>query len=111
MSKKLKSKYHHIGIPTNKPIKGEVYLKEYKVYHCGYDKSEYGIEWMRFEDDSPITELIRTVPHIAFEVDDLDAEIQGKKIIGEVTSTSEGVRIAMIIDNGAPVELLEFKKR
>jgi hypothetical protein len=65
---------------------------------------------MRFEPDCPISELIRTVPHIAFEVDNLDAEIRGRELLGRVSEPSEGVRVAMIIDNGAPVELLEFRK-
>ena len=45
MNNEKKLKYHHLGIPTDKPIEGEVYLEKYKVYHYGYDKSEYGIEW------------------------------------------------------------------
>ena len=43
--------YHHLGIPTDKPIPGEVYLEDYKCYHSGYEKSEFGIEWMRYEKD------------------------------------------------------------
>jgi hypothetical protein len=31
-------------------------------------------------------------------------------LLGEVSSPSDGVRVAMIVDNGAPVELLEFRK-
>ena len=54
--------------------------------------------------------FIKTVPHIAFEVDDLDAALVGQTLIGEVSSPSEGVKVAMIIDNGAPIELLEFRK-
>jgi len=45
-----------------------------------------------------------------FEVDDLEAALVGKELIGEISSPSEGVRVAMIIDDGAPVELLEFFK-
>jgi len=48
------------------------------------------------------------VPHIAFEVDDLDAAIQGETLLAEISSPSEGVRVAMILDDGAPVELIEF---
>jgi len=66
---------------------------------------------MRFEEDCLVSELVRNVPHIAFEVDDLDREIQGKELLGEVSSPYEGVRVAMIVDDGAPVELLEFEKR
>ncbi|MBN1804779.1 MAG: hypothetical protein JW837_05980 [Sedimentisphaerales bacterium] len=103
-------RYHHVGIPTEIRREGEQYLEEYKMYVCGFKSSPYGIEWMRFEEDSPISDLVRTVPHVAFEVDNLDKEIEGKKLIGEVGSLCEGIRVAMIIDNGAPVELIEFSK-
>ena len=80
------------------------------MYVSGFETTSYGIEWMRFEANSPISELVRTVPHIAFEVDDLDAEIEGKELLGPVSEPSEGVLVAMIIDDGAPVELLEFRR-
>ncbi len=103
-------RYHHLGIPTDQPRAGETYLEHLGMYVSGFETSPYGVEWMRFEPDSPISALIRTVPHIAFEVEDLDAEIQGKELLGEVSEPSEGVRVAMFVDNGAPVELLEFRK-
>jgi len=103
-------RYHHMGIPTDQPRTGETYLKHLGMYVSGFETSPYGIEWMRFEAGSPISALVRSVPHIAFEVDDLDAEIQGKELLGEVSEPSEGVRVAMFVDNGAPVELLEFRK-
>jgi hypothetical protein len=65
---------------------------------------------MRFESDSPVDELIRSVPHIAFEVDDLELEIQkhNLRIITPPNAPSRGIRVAMIIHNGTPVELIEF---
>jgi len=104
-------RYHHIGIPTDRPRAGERYLEKLGLYVSGFETSPYGIEWMRFEPDSPISKLVKTIPHIAFEVDDLDGEIEGKELLCEVTEPSEGVRVAMIVDDGAPVELLEFRKK
>ena len=103
-------RFHHIGIPTNEPKPNEKYLKQYKFYVSGFDTSEFGVEWMRFEKGSPISEIIQKVPHIAFEVDNLELAIQGKQLIGEISSPSKGVKVAMIIENGAPVEFLEFEK-
>ena len=77
------------------------------MYISGYETSEYGVEWMRFEPDSPIPELVRTVPHVAFEVDDLEAELQGKTILIEPNSPSGGVIVAFIIENGAPIEFIQ----
>ncbi len=105
-------RYHHIGIPTNEPITGEKYLPQFKLYVSGFDSSPYGIEWMRYESESPIDELIKRVPHIAFEVDDLDFELQKHdfKILTPPNAPGEGIRVAMIVHNGAPIELIEFSK-
>jgi len=97
-----------MGIPTTIPRPDEIHLPDLKIHVSGFDTSPYGIEWMRFDPGCPISELVRTVPHIAFEVDDLDAAIAGETLLCEVASPSDGVRAAMILDNGAPVELLEF---
>lgn len=105
-----KYKYHHLGIPTKKSIPGEVYLKDYKVYHYGYEKSEFGIEWMRYEDDCPLPEIVKTMPHIAFEVDDIYEEIKDRKVIIEPNSPSEGNIVAFIEENGAPIEFIQIKK-
>jgi hypothetical protein len=104
-------RYHHLGIPTTVPRAGEVYLPHLKIHVCGFETSPFGIEWMRFEPGCGISELVRTVPHIAFEVDDLEAALAGLGVAVEITSPSEGVRVAMIVDNGAPVELIEIRKR
>ncbi len=101
-------KYHHLGIPTTVPRLGEVYLEKYKTYVSGFETSPYGIEWMRFDPGSPVPELVRTVPHVAFEVDDLVAEIAGKELLIAPNSPSEGVTVAFIVDNGAPVEFVQF---
>ena len=63
-----------------------------------------------FESDSPLPELVKTVPHVAFEVDDLQAAIDGKDILIEPNSPFEGVTVALIVDNGAPIEFLQFEK-
>jgi hypothetical protein len=63
---------------------------------------------MRFDADAPYPEIIKTVPHVAFEVDDLAAALEGKEILTPPNSPSEGVTVAMILDQGAPVELICF---
>ncbi len=101
-------RYHHLGIPTSVPRPGEQHLKHLKVFVCGFDISPYGIEWIRFEPECQVDPLIRKVPHIAFEVDDLEKALKGCTMLGEISSPSGGVRVAMIVDDGAPIELIEF---
>ena len=85
---KLGWRYHHLGIPTSMPRPDEIYLPHLKMYVSGFETSPYGVEWMRFDPDCPISELIKTVPHIAFEVDDLDAALVGLTLLGEISSPS-----------------------
>ena len=104
-------KYHHTGIPVSTPRKNEVYIPHLKIYVEGYETSPYGIEWMRFDPDCELPELVKTVPHVAFEVDDLDEAIKGKEILIAPNSPADGIRVAFIIDNDAPVEFLEIEKK
>ena len=102
-------RYHHLGVPTSVPRPGERYLEQFKMFVSGFDTSPYGVEWMRFEPGSPLPAPIQSLPHIAFEVDDLDAALEGKEILWPPGSPSAGVRAAMIVDNGALIELIEFR--
>lgn len=104
-------RFHHVGIPTETAREGEVHLPEYGLHVSGFPTSPYGIEWMRFDAGCPLHELIRTVPHVAFEVDDLDAALEGQVVIHPPGSPSDGVRAAMIVHDGAPVELIWFARR
>ena len=101
-------KYHHLGIPTNVPREGERYLEQFKMYVSGYEDSPYGIEWMRFAPGCPLPKLVQTVSHVAFEVDDLAEAIAGEEILIAPNSPSEGVWVAFIVHDGAPVEFLQL---
>ena len=109
MSRHLR--YHHVGIPTTEKLKDEIHLAHLQIYVSGYRESPYGVEWTRYEDDAPYPALLKTVPHVAFEVDDLAEAIRGKKVLIEPNSPSPGVLVAFIEDNGAPIELLQIDRR
>src|SRR5215467_3457486 len=108
---KLGWKYHHIGIPHTKPRAREHHVAHLGVHVCGFETSPYGIEWIRFEPHCNVPAIVRTVPHVAFAVDDLDEALKGREILIAPNEPSAGVRVAFILDDGAPVELLQFAAR
>ncbi len=103
-------KYHHIGIPTDVPQPGETYLERYRVFCTDEDSNPYGIQWMRYEPDCPLPEVVKKVPHVAFEVDDLQQALAGEQVLIAPNSPSEGVLVAFILRDGAPVEFLQFAR-
>ena len=102
--------FHHVGIPATEERRGETFIEGLKFYVSGFYENPFGAERMRFEPDSPVHELIRTIPHIAFVVEDLERELsdRGFTLLSPVSSPSEGVRVEMIVWDGVPVELMEF---
>ncbi len=103
-----KYRYDHIGIPTNKKIKNERYLPMFDVYVGGYEENEFNIEWMRYGPNCKIPEIVKNIPHVAFEVDDIYEAIKDKKIIIAPNSPSEDVIVAFVLINDAPVEFLQW---
>lgn len=105
-----KLRYHHIGIPTGRELPKKDYIPGYKMYASGYMKSPYGVEWLKFDPDCPLPDLVKNVPHVAFVVRDIKEAIEGKEVIIKPNSPSPGVLVAFIVDNGAPVEFLQFDR-
>ena len=103
-------RYHHVGIPTDRELPQEDYSEKYKLCASGYFESPYGVEWMKFDPDCPLPELVKKVPHVAFVVDDLRLAIAGKEILIEPNSPTDGVTVAFIVDHGAPIEFLQFDR-
>jgi len=104
-------KYNHIGIPTTARFEGEIDLPHLKLTVSDHQNNPFGIQWQRYWDDAPYPELVRTVPHVAFEVDKLESELAGQKVIIHPNSPSKGVVVAFIEVNGAPVELIQIDRR
>jgi len=103
-------KYNHLGIPTQTPKEGETYLSDFDIYCTDHESNPFGIQWMRYGKNCTLPKIVQEVAHVAFEVEDLNKALQGKEVIIEPNSPSEGVMVAFILENGAPVELMEYKE-
>ena len=103
-------KYNHIGIPTTEQFEEEIDLPHLKMTVSDHENNPFGIQWQRYWIDAPYPDLVKTKPHVAFEVDDLDAALEGQKILIAPNSPSKGLTVAFIEVNGAPIELMCYDK-
>jgi len=101
-------KYNHVGIPVTKNFDGEIDLPHLKMTVSDHKNNPYGIQLQRYWDGAPYPDLVKTIPHVAFIVENIQAELAGKNVIIEPNSPSEGLIVAFIEVNGAPVELMEY---
>lgn len=103
-------KFNHLGIPTKDSFEGEIELPHLQMTVSDHKNNPFGIQWQRYHDDAKYPELVQTVPHVAFEVDDINEVIKDYEVIIEPNSPSPGVVVAFIKVNGAPVELMEVDR-
>lgn len=103
-------KINHFGVPTSVKQENENYAEAMKLYLTDFTQSENKIEFLRFEEGSPMPELLQKVPHIAYEVTSIKEEMEGAEVLLEPFVVSDELTCAFIVEEGIPIELMEFKK-
>ena len=100
--------FHHIGLPTHEPQPNETYVADTKVWATDPADHPYRVEFLRFENDSPVTGPLRNMPHVAYRIDDIAAAITGKEIILEPFTPMPGLSVAFVKEDGAVIEFMKF---
>jgi hypothetical protein len=107
-----RSRFDHIGLITDDEKPGETFVEATRVWVTNPRASGFNVEWLRFEPDSPITGLLRNVPHVAYRVDDVERAIEGHTVLAEpFDPTGRGddfLRAAFIEVDGAVIELMQY---
>ncbi len=102
--------FHHVGIPITEKLPEDTYNSQLKMHATGYFDTPYAMEWMEFDDDSDLPEIIKKQPHIGYVVEDLEKAIAGRQIVLEPSSPCEGVTVAFILEGRDLIEFLQFDK-
>ncbi|MGI9282895.1 MAG: VOC family protein [Endozoicomonas sp.] len=105
-----KLRFHHVGIPTREKLPDDCYNEKLKLHATGYFETPYAVEWMNFDEDNSLPDIIKTTPHIAFEVEDLEAALKGKEVVLAPRSPAKHVTVAFIKDGRTLIELIQFDR-
>lgn len=101
--------FHHIGLPTNESHPGEYFVEDTKVWVTDPRKHPYLVEYLRFEPESPVKGPVRDLPHVAYRVDDIQAELLGEQVLIEPFEPSPNFTVAFILKDGAVIEFMKFE--
>ena len=99
--------FDHIGIPAVSKQLDEMYVEATRVWVTDPRVHPQRIEYLRFEPDSPVEGPVRNMPHVAFQVDDLEREIEGATILLGPFQATETLRVVFIQRDGAVFEYME----
>ena len=100
--------FHHIGIPSTKQRPNETYLAGAKLFVTAVDADPMQIEWLRFEAGSPMPKELQTQTHLAYKVDNIEAELKGKTVLIPPFVPMPGVTVAFVLHEGVPVEFMQL---
>lgn len=98
---------HHIGIPTDEVREGERYAPSVGMWTSDDLTGPLPVQWHRFTDDSPLHPLLRTLPHVAFRVSNLELAVEGHTVILGPYEPIDDYKVAVIDNAGMPIELIE----
>ena len=101
-------KFHHVGVPTTEKQPNEIYVEATKVWVTEPLDHPQRIEFLRYEDDSPVTGPLRELPHVAFQTDAFDGELEGKQVILGPFEALDGLRVVFILEDEAVFEFMEY---
>ena len=103
-------KYHHTGMPCDKTFENEIKVPYLKLAYLPGKYNNYGVEWMRFYEGNENPDIIKYIPHVAFEVPDIDQAIVGEKVLYHSGRGTPGIIVAMIEVDGASIEFIELDR-
>jgi hypothetical protein len=104
-----RSQFDHIGVVTTDKKPGERWVEATRVWVTSPRDHPYNVEFLRFETDSPVTGPLRTEPHVAYRVADVEKAIEGHEVVLAPFDVGEGfVRVAFVDVGGALVEFMQY---
>jgi hypothetical protein len=96
--------FNHIGIPVPEKKPDMMYFESIKCWATDPEKTHGRVEYLYFEPESPVTEPVLSEPHVAFRVENLEEEIQGKDCVVGPMELPEGVKLAFFYVDGCLTE-------
>jgi hypothetical protein len=103
--------FSHVGLITDEPQPGEVFVAATRVWITDFLKHPFHIEWLRFEPDSPVTGPVRTQTHVAYKVASIDEAARGMPVLIEPFYPLAGLRVGFYqAFDGAVIEFMEYEQ-
>jgi hypothetical protein len=108
----VRLEWDHVGIPTTEVQPDETFVEATRVWVTNPRNHPQNLEFLRYEDDSPVTGPLRDLPHVAFRVPmgTLDALMAAadEVLLEPWEAQKDVVRVGFVLKDGAVLEYMEY---
>ena len=73
--------FNHVGMVLKEKMDGMIYVEPLKVYITDCSQSPNKIEFLYFEPDTPLPQLMQQQAHIAYAVPNIEEAIKDTKLL------------------------------
>jgi hypothetical protein len=102
-------RFDHVGVVTTEKKPGERWVEATRVWVTSPRDHPYHIEFLRFEPDSPVSGPLRTEPHVAYRVTNIEQAIEGHALVLAPFDVGNGfMKVAFVTVQGALVEFMQY---
>jgi len=82
---------------------GERYSSTFKMYTSDGSDTSFRVQYHRFEPDSSLHPLIKTMTHVAFKIDNIDELIKNRPVLLRPYVPFPDFHVAIVEINGMPI--------
>lgn len=109
MTQITRAQFDHVGVVTDAVQPDESWVEATRVWVTSPRAHPFNIEFLRFAPDSPVTGPLRSEPHVAYRVADIERAIEGHTVLLEPFDVGNGfLRAAFVEVRGALVEFMQY---
>ena len=104
-----RARFDHIGVVTGVKQPNESWVEATRVWVTSPRAHRFNVEFLRFEPDSPVTGPLRSDPHVAYRVGDVERAIEGQTVLLEPFDVGDGfLKVAFVDAGGVMVEFMQY---
>ena len=112
MLKNPQLQFDHLGVPTTEPQPGESYIPDLGIWVTDPQAHPSRVEFIRAEAGSPLPELMKRLPHVAFQIPagtTLAEMLAGEEVVFLPYEVQAGrLSVAFIRKYGILFEFMQF---
>ena len=102
--------FDHVGLRTHEPKPDEDWIEQSRCWVTNPRNHPEAIEFLRYEPDSTVPDLVKNNPHVAYRVEHLEPHIRGQQIIIPPFVVGDFVEAVFIWKHGAVFEYMRYLK-
>ena len=103
--------FDHLGLKTTRKMEGENWVESTRVWVTNPKEHPFNVEWLRYEQDSPVPEEVKKRPHIAYRVPSIEGASTGLRVLIEPFEVGGFLKVGFYeYSDGTVVELMEYLK-